>query len=166
MKNYLLLILLMLSFSALCQDQYALVLTDDAKYFNFWEGTWYLVKDDQSVDTTFYFKVKQSVHPAAFVEEWKFGAGSVSVALRAWDKTNAKWGFVWVSGNGLYQVWDTRKVDGHWYIYKEFNVNGDKYLSRQSFKLQPDGTVLRLSEKSYDDKTWEVRFKQSLRKVQ
>ena len=147
------------------QDQNPLVLTEDATYFDFWEGTWYSLNDDNSLDTATYFSVTRSVHPAVFEEQWQFGGKSKSVAIRAWDKTNHKWGFVWVSDNGLYQVWDSRKVDGHWYIYKEFTVNGDTYLSRQAFILQPDKTVLRISEKTYDEKTWEVRFKQRLKKV-
>jgi hypothetical protein len=147
------------------QDTKPLVLTDDAKYFDFWEGTWHLVKDDSSLDTTVYFKIKRSVNEASFIEEWKFSDGLKSVAIRAWDKTNNKWGFVWISSNGLYQVWDTKKVDEHWYIYKNFTVNGDSYLSRQGFLPQADGTVIRISEKSYDEKKWEVRFKQRLKKV-
>ena len=147
------------------QDINPLVLTADAKYFDFWEGTWYLVNDDNSLDTTTYFKVKRSVNPAAFEEEWMLGEQKLkSIALRAWDKTNQKWGFVWVSSNGLYQVWDTKKVDGNWYIYKNFTINGDSYISRQGFLLQPDGSVLRISEKSYDEKKWETRFKQRLKR--
>ena len=153
----------------MAQDTNPLVLTEDAHYFDFWKGTWYLLKDDGTIDSTTYFKVKESVHPAALEEEWFFtpekNQPMKSIAIRAWDKTNNKWGFVWVSPNGLYQVWDTRKVDGHWYIYKNFTVNGDSYLSRQGFLLQPDGTVIRISEKSYDEKKWEVRFKQRLVKA-
>lgn len=163
MKIFLLLTLL--SAQAMAQDTNALVLNDDAKYFDFWEGTWHLLKDDNSVDTTVYFKVKRSVNAASFIEEWKFSDGLKSVAIRAWDKTNNKWGFVWISSNGLYQVWDTKKIDGHWYIYKNFTVNGDSYLSRQGFLPQADGTVIRISEKSYDEKIWEVRFKQRLKKI-
>ena len=159
----------LLCVASFAQDTNELVLTEDAKYFDFWEGTWQVINEDGTIDTTSYFKVKRSVHPAAFEEVWQFGPDKTtklrSVALRAWDKSNNKWGFVWVSGNGLYQVWDTRKVDGHWYIYKQFTVNGDTYLSRQGFLLQPDGTVLRISEKTYDEKKWELRFKQRLKKV-
>lgn len=147
------------------QDVRPLVLTEDAHYFDFWEGTWYVVNDNNTIDTNSYFKVKRSVHPVAFEEEWQFKEVGKSIAIRAWDKTNNKWGFVWVSGNGLYQVWDTKKVDGHWYIYKQFTINGDTYLSRQGFLPQADGTVIRVSEKSYDEKTWELRFKQRLRKI-
>ena len=75
-----------------------------------------------------------------------------SVAIRAWDKTAKKWGFVWISDNGLYQVWETKKVGNDWYFYKKFTVGGDTYLSRQGFLPQPDGTVLRISEKTYDEK--------------
>lgn len=160
MKRNLFLLFVILSVKCFAQDTKPLVLTDDAHYFDFWEGTWYVVKDDNTLDTTNYFSVKRSVNPAAFEEKW----GTFSIAVRAWDKTNNKWGFVWVSSNGLYQVWDSRKVGDHWYIYKHFDLNGDKYLSRQGFLLQPDGTVLRISEKSYDEKTWELRFKQTLRK--
>jgi hypothetical protein len=156
---------LFLTVASFAQDMNALVLSEDAKYFDFWEGTWCLINDNGTMDTATYFKVRHSVNPSAYEEEWQFGANNKSVALRAWDKTNNKWGFVWVSGNGLYQVWDSRKVDGQWYIYKQFTVSGDTYLSRQGFLLQPDGTVLRISEKSYDEKKWELRFKQRMKKV-
>ncbi len=168
MKKISLCIIIVLVFNQTitAQDANPLVLTDDAHYFDFWEGTWYVLKEDNTLDSNSYFKVKRSVHPASFTEEWKFGNGSKSIAIRTWDKINSKWGFVWVSDNGLYQVWDTRKVDGQWYLYKTFTVNSDTYLSRQGFFPQPGGTVLRVSEKSYDEKKWELRFKQILRKVQ
>ena len=137
----------------------------EANYFDFWEGTWFEIKDDGTLDSAAYFKVVRSIHPACFTEEWHFANGMRSIATRAWDKTNNKWGFVWVSDNGLYQVWDSKKVDGNWYIYKQFTINGDTYLSRQGFIPQADGTVLRISEKSYDEKKWELRFKQRLKKV-
>ena len=149
----------------LAQDTKPFVPEGDANYFKFWEGKWVVVKDDYTLDTSSYFVVRKSVNPASYVEEWHFANGMNSLAVRAWDKTAGKWGFVWISDNGLYQVWDTRKVDGHWYIYRNFDVNGDRYLSRQGFIPQPDGTVLRVSEKSYDDKNWELRFRQKLRRV-
>jgi hypothetical protein len=136
----------------------------EAKYFDFWVGTWYQLKEDNSLDSTTYFKVVTSVNPSSFLEEWHF-AGMSSIAVRAWDKTNNKWGFVWVSDNGLYQVWDTKKVNGNWYIYKQFTVDGDTYISRQGFLRQVDGTVLRISEKSYDGEKWELRFQQHLKRV-
>jgi len=150
--------------SVIGQDQNPLILTEDARYFDFWEGKWIALRDNNTLDSTISFEVVRSVNPASFEEKWQFG-NSRSVAIRAWDKSNSKWGFVWISDNGLFQIWDTRKVDGHWYIYKQFNVNGDVYLSRQGFFIQPDGTVLRVSEKSYDEKKWELRFSQRLKKV-
>lgn len=153
------------TFFSFAQDQKPLVLTEDASYYNFWEGTWFGLNNDNTLDSTLRFIVTRSVNASAFEEKWQFAKGSESFALRAWDKTNNRWGFVWISDNGLYQVWDTRKVNGHWYIYKEFTINGDTYLSRQGFLLQPDGTVLRVSEKTYDEKTWELRFSQRLKKV-
>jgi hypothetical protein len=58
-----------------------------------------------------------------------------------------------------------KKIEGQWYIYKQFTINGDTCLSRQDFIPQPDGTVLRVSEKTYDEKKWELRFKQRLKKI-
>jgi len=161
---FLIFIILAIVADAIGQDQNPLALTEDARYFDFWEGKWIGLHDNNTLDSTVSFEVVRSVNPASFEEKWQLG-NSRSAAIRAWDKSNSKWGFVWISDNGLFQIWDTRKVDGHWYIYKQFNVNGDVYLSRQGFLLQPDGTVVRVSEKSYDEKKWEVRFSQRLKKV-
>ena len=159
MRDILFFLFVVLRLNVNAQDQNAFVPNDDAKDFNFWAGNWYLVKDDNTIDTTIYFKVRRSVHHAAFEEEW-----NGSFAIRAWDKTNNKWGFTWISANGLFQNWDSKKVGSDWFIYKEFTVNGDTYLSRQCFILQSNGDVIRKSEKSYDAKTWEHRFTQRLRK--
>ena len=166
MKKLFIALFIFITHSSYAQDMKSFVAEGEAKYFDFWEGNWFEIKDDNSVDSASSFKVVRSVHPACFTEEWQSSNGMKSIATRAWDKTNNKWGFVWVSDNGLYQVWDSRKIDNHWYIYKQFTINGDTYLSRQAFIPQPDGTVLRISEKSYDDKKWELRFKQRLKKVQ
>lgn len=147
------------------QDTKPFIPEGDATYFDFWVGTWYEIKNDNTLDSNSYFKVVRTVNPSCLLEEWHFSNGMKSIALRSWDKTNNKWGFVWASDNGLYQVWDTRKIDGNWYIYKQFNINNDSYLSRQGFIPQPDGTVLRVSEKTYDEKKWELRFKQRLKRV-
>ncbi|HUR10717.1 MAG TPA: hypothetical protein VM012_05080 [Flavitalea sp.] len=165
MRYLFVLLLFYLSGNGMSQDTKPFVPDGDAKYFDFWEGTWCEVKDDDSIDSTTYFKIKRSIHPACFLEEWHFSNGMTSIAIRTWDKSNATWGFVWVSDNGLYQVWDTKKVNGNWYIYRRFTINNDSYLSRQGFILQPDGTVLRISEKSYDEKNWELRFKQKLKRI-
>ncbi|HEV8286483.1 MAG TPA: hypothetical protein VGQ09_19375 [Chitinophagaceae bacterium] len=165
MKLFLSCLFLFISYLCQSQDIKPFIPEGDAKYFDFWEGTWFEIKADNSLDSNSYFKIKRGVNPSCFIEEWHFTNGMNSIAIRAWDKTNNKWGFVWTSDNGLYQVWDTKKVDGNWYIYKQFTINNDTYLSRQGFISQVDGTVLRISEKTYDEKNWELRFKQRLKKV-
>lgn len=165
MRGFVLFLFYVISQVANSQDMKPFIPEGDAKYFDFWEGTWFEIKDNSVLDNNSYFKVTRSVNASCFTEEWQSSNGLKSIAIRAWDKINNKWGFVWISDNGLYQVWDSRKVDGVWYIYKQFTVNNDTYISRQSFILQPDGTVLRTSEKSYDEKTWEIRFKQKLKKA-
>lgn len=164
LKYLFFLLMLMLAGSLSAQDMKPFYPEGDAKYFDFWKGTWYLMKDDNSIDSNSFFVVRELVHPSCFMEEWHF-EGNNAVALRTWDKINNRWGYAWVSANGLYQVWDTKKVNKHWYIYKQFTISGDTYLSRQSLIQQSDGTVFRLSEKSYDEKKWELRFRQRLKKV-
>ena len=151
----------------LAQDIKPLVQSEDTHYFDFWVGTWY-VEENGKIDTAgTRFVVRRSVHPAAYVEEWRMDLNSNSTltatALRGWDKTNNRWMYTWVSANGLYQVWEGRKDQGHWYIYNRINIEGDQYLSRQGWIPESPGRVLRISEKSYDDgATWQLRFKQIL----
>lgn len=165
-KCYLLLTSVMfVSYSLHSQDMKPFTPTGEATYYDFWEGTWLGLREDGTLDSTLQFIVKRGVHSAAFKEYWTMGEGNHSFALRAWDKINSKWGFTWISQNGLYQVWDSEKMDGHWYIIKEFTINNERYLSRQAFIPQADGTVVRISEKSYDRKHWELRFRQVLKKV-
>ncbi|MBP6793752.1 MAG: hypothetical protein KA143_01800 [Saprospiraceae bacterium] len=164
-KLFSILLLLILSAKSFSQDMNPFIASPDLKYYHFLPGKWYLQNEDKSLDTLNSFIIKQGVHEANFIEEWNFNKMGKSMAIRTWDKTNNKWGFVWISENGLYQVWDSKKVEDKWYIYKWFTINGETYLSRQGFFMQPDGTVLRISEKSLDEQHWELRFKQILVKA-
>lgn len=149
------------------QDIKPLMQSEDTHYYDFWVGTWY-VEAEGKVDTSgTRFMVSQSVHPAAFTEEWRMGFESDSTftatAIRAWDKTTNRWMYTWVLSNGLYQVWEGKKEKGHWYMYHRFTIDGDTYLSRQGWIPESPGRVLHISEKSYDEGvTWQLRFKQTL----
>ena len=59
--------------SAIAQDQNPLVLTEDARYFDFWEGKWIALRDNNTLDSTVSFEVVRSVNPASFEERWQFG---------------------------------------------------------------------------------------------
>jgi catechol 2,3-dioxygenase-like lactoylglutathione lyase family enzyme len=147
------------------QDTKPLSENVETRYYDFWPGTWYRVVNGKMDTTSTCFKVARSVHPAAFEEKWRMVIDSTTTvratALRAWDKTSARWMYTWVSDNGLHQVWEGRKVDGNWYIYRPFDINGDKYLSRQAWIPEGPKQLMRISEKSYDDgKTWQLRFKE------
>jgi hypothetical protein len=54
-------IFLFLSVAGFAQDTNALVLTEDAKYFDFWEGTLQVINGNGTIHTASYFKVKRSV---------------------------------------------------------------------------------------------------------
>ncbi len=159
-----LLLFTLLGSSVLGQDMDPFKPSGEAKYYDFWEGNWIALKEDGSIDSNATsFKISKSVHNAAWSEAWYSLSGKNALkasALRAWDKTNEKWMYVWISENGLFQVWDGKKVDNHWYFYKEFDIKGDKYLSRQGWIPVDQNKVMRISQKSYDQgKTWELRFK-------
>jgi len=156
--------------SACAQDLKSFTATGDAKYYDFWQGTWYKIVNGKPDTSATRFIVSPNVNAAAWYEDWRMVVDSVTTikaaALRAWDKTNNKWMYTWVSDNGLYQVWEGRKIDSNWYIYKEFNINGDKYLSRQAWIPVENNKLMRISEKSYDSGlTWQLRFKEFYQKL-
>ncbi|HEX9892748.1 MAG TPA: hypothetical protein VGA78_02445 [Gemmatimonadales bacterium] len=134
----------------------------DARYFDFWEGTWYRAVNGQPDTGGTRFIVRRGVHPASWEEEWRLRLDSTTViahALRSWDATKGRWGYVWVSSQGHFQVWEGRRVDGDWYIYRPFEFPADRYLSRQAWLPVGPGRVRRISQKSYDGgQTWELRF--------
>ena len=133
----------------------------DTRYYDFWPGTWVEVVDGRVDTSATTFTVRRSVHPAAFVENWRLvydGAAHRSTALRAWDQVAGRWMFTWVSDNGLYQVWEGEKVEGHWYIVRAFTVDGTRFLSRQAWIPEGTDRLVRVMERSFDDgRTWEVR---------
>jgi hypothetical protein len=152
------------------QDVRPLALTEDAKYYDFWVGTWYKEVDGRPDTSSTSFRVVRDVHPAAFHEEWRMVVDPTTrlraSAIRAWDKTAGRWMYVWVSDNGLFQVWEGRKVGDQWYIYRPFDVEGDKYLSRQAWIPEGPDRLMRVSEKSYDDgRSWQLRFREYYRRV-
>lgn len=142
------------------QDTRPLVESADTHYYDFWVGRWAEVKDGVAA-TEPAFVVTRGVHPGALEEVW---SGPISArGVRAWDKTAGRWMHVWVSANGLFQVWEGRRVGNDWYMYKEFVIDGDAYLSRQAILRRGEKTAERLSERSDDGgRTWQVRFRQYL----
>jgi hypothetical protein len=135
----------------------------DARWYDFWEGTWHRLVDGRPDTTGTRFIVRRGVHASSWEEDWRMRLDSVTVvnahAVRSWDATRGRWGYLWVSANGHFQEWEGRKVGADWYIYRRFDFPNDRYLSRQAWlPLGPD-RVRRISQKSYDNgATWETRF--------
>jgi len=135
----------------------------DAHYFDFWAGTWYPLRGGTPDTTGTRFVVRPGPHPGAWIEEWRMRLDSVTTisahAVRAWDATRNRWGYLWVSSQGHFQVWDGRKVGSDWYIYRAFAFPNDTYLSRQAWLPLGPGRLQRISQKSYDGgETWQLRF--------
>lgn len=128
--------------------------------FDFWIGRWHLEVDGRA-DTTASPFVVTRLPSGAILERWPRAS-----AIRAFDKAWNRWMYAWTSDAGHFQVWEGRRVRDKWYIYREFDIAGDRYLSRQA--LLPDGPdrVMRVSEKSYDGGvTWELRFREYYRRT-
>lgn len=166
----------LLGLALLCQVSLALAQTDAAmteseeiRYYDFWPGTWVEVVDGRPDTSATRFTVRRGVHPAAFEEEWRLvydGAAHHSVALRAWDQVANRWMFTWVSDNGLFQVWEGVKVDGDWYILREFEIDGEAFLSRQAWVPKGERRVVRIMERSFDGgRTWETRSRTTFDRV-
>jgi hypothetical protein len=156
--------------AGVAQDIRPLVDEPALHYFDFWEGTWYRVVDGQVDTTATRFIVTRGVHPGAWEERWRQRLDSATVlhatGLRAWDKTSRRWMYVWVSENGLFQVWEGRLVRRDWYIYHEFDIQGDRYLSRQAWLPGPPGRLVRISERSSDGgQSWELRFREEYKRM-
>lgn len=137
----------------------------DQNYFDFWVGTWYRVIGGRIDTTSPRFQVERGVHRTAFEESWRLVIDSVTTlnagAFRAWDQTMQRWRYVWISSDGRFQVWDGRKVGDDWYIYREFEVEGSRFLSRQAWLPVEPGRVVRVTERSKDgDRSWQLRFRE------
>lgn len=158
------LLTLIASISLPTQDMLPLVESADTHYYDFWIGRWAEVKNGQTVAGPPSFTVVRGIHAGSLEESWE--SPIRARAFRTWDKTAGRWMHAWVSANGLFQVWEGRKVGADWYMFKEFDIQGDRYLSRQAILQRGDRGAVRISERSDDGgRTWHVRFRQELRRV-
>ena len=131
----------------------------DLAYFDNWIGSWYPVVNGKIGEKP-RFVVKQALYKGSFEETWLL-EDYLAKAWRAWDSRTKKWDFAWMTDDGLFQIWDGRKVNGIWYMYKIFIIEGKEVLSRQAFIFPNDHTLIRTSEHSKDNgKTWRLRFKE------
>jgi hypothetical protein len=141
----------------------------DTHYYDFWPGTWYPVIDGRVDTTGSSFNVRRSVNPAAFEEVWLQRIDSTlsrSVALRAWDQITNRWMFTWVSGNALFQVWNGEKVGSDWYIVREFDFEGQRFLSRQAWIPAGADRLVRVMERSTDGgRTWQTRSRTTFQRL-
>lgn len=159
-KLYLIVFTLTMTFNTVfCQNTSK---TNDSEYYNDWEGMWYEVVDGKTNEFP-SFVVTKSLYDSAFEEVWMQGKGGhYGKAWRAFDGRTKKWDFAWISTDGLFQLWEGKKIDDIWYIYKYFVLdNGEKVLSRQAFIINDRTHMTRTSEHSRDEgKTWALRFKE------
>jgi hypothetical protein len=142
----------------------------EMKHYDFWPGTWARIVKGEPDPTASTFVVRRGVHPASFEEDWRLvddaGVVRASRAIRAWDQIGRRWMFVWVSDNALFQVWEGRKVGDRWYIVREFEVDGQRFLSRQAWWPEGQDRVVRISEHSFDGgSTWRTRFREEYGRV-
>lgn len=135
-----------------------------ASYYDFWPGAWHEVVDGEVAPEP-RFEVRGNLHPSSFEETWHMD-GYRAKAWRVWDRTAERWMFVWISEEGHFQIWEEKKLGEHWYMFKQFVIDGETVLSRQAFIPREDGSVVRTSEHSRDGgESWRLRFREVLVKV-
>lgn len=133
----------------------------DKKYYDDWAGLWYKEVNGKIASSP-SFAVRQGLYKESFEETWIGAGGDFSKAWRAWDQRTKKWDFAWMSTDGLFQLWEGKKINGIWYMYKTFILaNRERILSRQAFIPKGNSIMIRTSEHSKDNgKTWKLRFKE------
>lgn len=138
--------------------------TSDSTYYSNWVGEWYKFENDQlSNQPTFI--IKRGLYNSSFEEYWIGAGGDFSMAWRAWDSRTQQWDFAWMSTDGLFQLWEGKKVEDTWYMYKTFIIDDKEILSRQAFIPQGKDELIRTSEHSTDNgETWRLRFSENYRK--
>ena len=133
-------------------------------YYDNWVGEWYQEVDGRLKETP-SFVVKRGLYHSSFEEYWMGTGGNFSIAWRAWDSRTKKWDFAWMSTDGLFQLWEGRKLNDVWYMHKTFIINGKEVHSRQAFIPEGENTLIRTSEHSADNgKTWTLRFREVYKK--
>lgn len=143
--------------------------SSESRYYDFWPGTWVEVVDGCPDASATTFTVRRSVGESVFEERWTLvyeGGEHRSAALRAWDTAAGRWMFTWADEEGRFQVWEGTKFGDDWYIVREFEIQGDRFLSRQAWLREGSDELTRVMERSFDDGgTWEPRFRTRFRRV-
>jgi hypothetical protein len=137
----------------------------DAAYYDFWVGSWYRI-DGATTATEPSFVVTRGVNRSAFDESWRLRGDQdeilVSRAMRVWDAPTRRWMLAWINADGIFQVWEGRRVAADWYVYRQFEQEGRRMWSRQAWIPSGPGRVVRVMERSFDDgATWELRSRTS-----
>lgn len=134
---------------------------DEARYYDFWPGTWCTLVDGRPDPGATCFVVRQGLHASDFHEEWAQvvdGNRLRSRAMRAWDPIEKRWMLVWVSDQGHFQIWNGVKVGADWYIVRAFEQEGRQFLSRQAWIPTGPDRLVRVMERSFDEgATWQTR---------
>ena len=155
--------------AARAQTDRPYVPTAESRAFDGWEGRWFEVVDGRPDTTGAAFLVTRGPNAAAFEETWRFGGesgGRVSRAMRAWDQWTGRWMFAWVSANALFQLWEGRKFGDTWYIVRAFEVDGERWVTRQAWIPAGPDRMVHVSERSRDgERTWEPRFRREFARV-
>ncbi|MDC8003685.1 hypothetical protein POV27_06460 [Aureisphaera galaxeae] len=142
-----------------------LVYSQSADHFDFWKnGKWeseITIYNNDTIPEKDSFIVRKLEGMNAFTENWKIFIGDGEYVdanvTRAFDKETNRWKLFYVDDLNA-QLWDSQNVDGRLYFFKEFSYKGKKFYSRQTWIPQSDGSVVRIIERSEDNREWRIRY--------
>lgn len=101
----------------------------DQGYYDWWIGRWQRESEGRIDTSATEFQVSR-LPSGAILEQWRTRTdpkGFQATGVRSFDKAWNRWMYVWTSSQGHFQVWEERRVGDRWYIYREFDIAGDRY---------------------------------------
>lgn len=140
-------------------------------YFDFWEsGVWnttLTIYNRDTIPEKDEFKVTAIGPNGSFEERWKIyiGEGEYVKAhvLRAYDDSSKKWKLFYVDDTYA-QSWDSEMHGDTLYFLKKFQFKDKVFTSRQSWRKDSKGRIVRTIDRSENGGEYKLRYYQILSK--
>lgn len=151
-------------------------ITEERMFFDYIIGEWKMEKlisqGETGIGGDDIFKFRKTLNDNGIFSEWYFNRGTKSKPnfingeyYSAFDNNSRTWSFYYISPF-VSQFYQGVKENGNWWFYKEYDLNGDKFIQRQAWEKIDADTLVRIIENSRDGgKTWRRGYEATLKRV-